>query len=161
NIFTSFLKSYQDASKGCVIDTYIKILTSENYKILFQILPGCHLLYLLKKIMGNTSEIIKEVRYLQLVICVFESCRFQHFKNKNIGATNLQNLYLDEQFNETILIISIIFNHFLGLFKLEELIYISLEVYSFVLFIRAKYDDILKHNYINSLPILIFGKENF
>lgn len=149
NIFRHFLNIFdkkKENSRLELIDSYINILTSSNYKILFRILPGFNLLNKFRKIDGSFEGTLKAIRYLQLILCTFESFRYNYFENKKILSVNLQNLYLNENFNETILIISIILNKFLALIKFKKQTFVVLEVYSFIYFVKAKYN----HLYIES-----------
>lgn len=122
-----------------ILDWYIKILESKNYNFLFEILPSFKLIYL--KTRNENSKIkITELICLQLIFCKMEAFRLKFFKTYKEKENELiDNLYGDPYFNETLIIISIIFQKFVLLDQTNESTKILIEAFNFVNFVKLKF----------------------
>ncbi|KCZ81616.1 hypothetical protein H312_00940 [Anncaliia algerae PRA339] len=129
---------------------FVTIFTSENYIILFKIIPGFNILLSIYKYNMGIKNIIIIARFFQAIIWKFESFRYNFFKQNEISNINLKNLYYNEEFNETITIISIMFGKILSILNLPQNFINLLEIYNFIFFIRAKYNDIYMEYDLNS-----------
>lgn len=118
------------------------MLHSSNYSLLLQILSGLNLIdETLNNDIKKTRK-VSEIMYIQLIMCKFEVFRKLYFIYHQKNKENLQSLYLNSNFNETLAMISIFLNiaiiHCnLTIDKLK-----MLEIYNFVYFIRAKYNHV-------------------
>ncbi|KCZ76459.1 hypothetical protein H311_02542 [Anncaliia algerae PRA109] len=122
-----------------ILDWYIKILKSKNYNFLFEILPFFSLIDL--KTRNENSKIkINELICLQLIFCKMEAFRLEFFKTYKEKENELiDNLYGDPYFNETLIIISIIFQKFVLLDQPNESTKILIEAFNFVNFVKLKF----------------------
>lgn len=121
---------------------YVKIFDSNNYNILFRILPGLNLIKEHKEIKFKTKKVTIAVIYMQLIMSIFDVFRYECFDNKNTTSKNLQSLYTDKRFNETVLNMGIVLVRLLVLLRFKEIYYRELEILTFIYFIRSKFNAI-------------------
>ncbi|KCZ81577.1 hypothetical protein H312_01032 [Anncaliia algerae PRA339] len=136
--YKKYIANLKSGSKKNVnfSDLIIEILCSENYEILFKIFPELDLMFKLKANKISKIKIITVLRIFQLMIYKFELFR-SNFLNGNLNKISLEQLYSNQEFNETISIISLLLK------EIMEIIYGKknevLELLNFIYFIRAKY----------------------
>ncbi|KCZ77635.1 hypothetical protein H311_01351, partial [Anncaliia algerae PRA109] len=123
------------------------LFTSNNLDFLFKVLPGLNFLHFTKNIKPKSLS-VKILLYLQLLICKFEIFRFAYtYESKKI-AECLENLYKNQQFNETIAIMGVILKRILEYTSVHSKTLDILELLNFAYFVRAKYNDIYNQTYI-------------
>ncbi|KCZ81913.1 hypothetical protein H312_00674 [Anncaliia algerae PRA339] len=123
------------------------LFTSNNFDSLFKVLPGLNFLHFTKNIKPKSLS-VKILLYLQLLICKFETFRFSYaYESKKIGEC-LENLYKNQQFNETIAIMGVILKRILEYTSINSNTLDILELLNFAYFVRAKYNDIYNQTYI-------------
>ncbi|KCZ76711.1 hypothetical protein H311_02286, partial [Anncaliia algerae PRA109] len=133
--FIGNLKSDSE-KKANFCDLIIQILCSENYEILFKILPELDLIFKLETNKISGIKIITVLKIFQLMIYKFELFR-SNFLNGKLNKISLEELYANQEFNETISITGLLLKEIMEIIqgKKNEVI----ELLNFIYFIRAKY----------------------
>ncbi|KCZ80103.1 hypothetical protein H312_02507 [Anncaliia algerae PRA339] len=136
----SKLKTYKTFSKSKratdIINLIIQIFESENYRILFDIIPCLRLLKILKTKTSIISP-LKIIKYLQLIICKFEIFRYILFLNNRTREVGWKILSENSKFNETAAIICLILHRILFNVRIPNINLEVLEIYSFFYFLKA------------------------
>lgn len=121
---------------------YIEILLSENYNFLFKVFPFFTLLHKINTNKEGKPQTVYLIRYLQLIIGVVETFRFQYFSSHLYTGVLVENLYQNPKFNETILKIGILFRRILIIINICNDTTNVLDIYNWVYFIRTKYNEL-------------------
>ncbi|KCZ78630.1 hypothetical protein H311_00330, partial [Anncaliia algerae PRA109] len=127
-----------------ILKMYVDVLNSDNYKILFQLIPGFNFIKKIENITSVKSQIVLTIRYLQLIIMKFETFRFNYFYKSKIRMIDLEYLSSNDDFKETIAIITTLYKKIILLCDNTTNIIELFNVYSFLLFVRAKYNEIFQ-----------------
>ncbi|KCZ76640.1 hypothetical protein H311_02357 [Anncaliia algerae PRA109] len=125
-----------------ILDLYLDLFKSTNYNILFRVIPGFNLIYNIKDHISSKICLVDFIELLQLIICIFEHFRFNHFTVNEKQELNLQELHCDSDFKFTISIICIIYREILYtcLHSFEQMI--AFENIYFLFFLRAYCNEI-------------------
>ncbi|KCZ74963.1 hypothetical protein H311_04067, partial [Anncaliia algerae PRA109] len=143
-----------------LLDFYKNILEKDRYKILFELVPGLNLILKFKDTSFPRIQIIKIIRYLQLIILKFEIFEFLHPEDKQIGENNIKNKSKNKDFNEMIAVISIFSKKMLKLCECNEDLLQILEQFSCILFLKAKHEEVfIEYNLDNEIKNMKEFKE--
>ncbi|KCZ80656.1 hypothetical protein H312_01912, partial [Anncaliia algerae PRA339] len=143
-----------------LLNFYKNILGKDRYKILFELVPGLNLILKFKDTSFPRIQIIKIIRYLQLIILRFEVFEFSDLENKQIGKNNIKNKSKNKDFNEMIAVISIFSKKMLKLCECNERLLQILEQFSCILFLKAKHEEVfIKYNLNNEIKNMNEFKE--
>ncbi|KCZ74797.1 hypothetical protein H311_04235, partial [Anncaliia algerae PRA109] len=126
------------SNEKSLLEFYIRIFDSENYNFLFKIIPYFSLIHRIKDITG-IYFVVSSIKLIQLIICRIEAFRFDYFNRNMIEDKDINELYLDQRFNETILIICILFRKLMAFCNVSEDSKLVFEVYNFIYFLKSQY----------------------
>ncbi|KCZ81187.1 hypothetical protein H312_01397 [Anncaliia algerae PRA339] len=142
--YVRILRKNDNFQKINILKMYVDVLNSDNYKLLFQLIPGFNFIKKIENITSVKSQIVLTIRYLQLIIMKFETFRFNHLYKNKILMIDLEYLFSNDDFKETIAIITNLYKKIILLCKNTTNILEMSNVYSFLLFVRAKYNEIFQ-----------------
>ncbi|KCZ77035.1 hypothetical protein H311_01960, partial [Anncaliia algerae PRA109] len=125
-----------------ILKMYIEILFSENYNFLFKVFPFFILVHKINTNKEGITQTVYLIRYLQLIIGVVETFRFQYFSSPLHTGVLVEDLYQNPKFNETILKIGILFRRILIIINISNETMNVLDIYNFIYFIRTKYNEL-------------------
>ncbi|KCZ74661.1 hypothetical protein H311_04371, partial [Anncaliia algerae PRA109] len=125
-------KKHQKTLERNIID----ILCGKNFCVLLKILPEFRFIFKLKENGLMQGEILVLFKLFQIILCKFESFRYKYLKENGLEAENLENLYLNSEFNETIATIGLLLKEILLILGFNNLE--ILDSLNFIYFIRAK-----------------------
>ncbi|KCZ82351.1 hypothetical protein H312_00009 [Anncaliia algerae PRA339] len=136
--YIDYFKKNSITNEKSLLEFYIEIFDSENYNFLFKIIPYFSLIHRIKDITGKYF-VVSSIKLIQLIICRIEAFRFDYFNRNMIEDKDINELYLDQRFNETILIICILFRKLMAFCNVSEDLKLVFEVYNFIYFLRSQY----------------------
>ncbi|KCZ79464.1 hypothetical protein H312_03156, partial [Anncaliia algerae PRA339] len=89
-----------------ILSVFLKIFCSENYKILYLIIPVFSLIRRIMERKKNKVISIQIIWYCQLILLKFEEFPFKYFNTPTILEADLKKLYENEELNETVAVIN-------------------------------------------------------
>lgn len=122
-----------------ILEFFIYMFKSENYKFLIEILPCFNFLHKIETNSDFLSRTVYVLNYLQLIICKIEIFRYNFFVVKENKEIFIEYLYQDIEFNNTILEIGILFRRILFYCDVDKNTKEVLDIYNFLYFIKAYY----------------------
>ncbi|KCZ80030.1 hypothetical protein H312_02569 [Anncaliia algerae PRA339] len=140
---------YSEGSEQRIFEWNIKILETKNYNILFKILPFFNLFNIIKRNIVNDALNIKSIRYIHIIICKLEAFKYNYFVSNGIEEETIGNLFLNQNFNETLLIICELLKRLMSLHNVSCHVLRFMEFYNFIYFIKVKYSEIYEQNNLN------------
>ncbi|KCZ76560.1 hypothetical protein H311_02438, partial [Anncaliia algerae PRA109] len=110
----------------------------------FEIIPGFNLLFKMKTTIAQPKNLIATIKYLQLIICIFEEFRFYYFIEQQNNEINLLEIYGNVKFNQTLSKICMVFRKIIRVHAgiLDENAIMTLENHYFLYFIGAYHRNI-------------------